>query len=82
MPTSSTGARLSAWLSRHPYQTLLIAAGVGYVVAGGLFTRLTFNALRVGMRVGALPILQRELLGLADTTLGVQPDVSSPAHHA
>lgn len=42
---------------RHPYQSLFIAAGVGYVLGGGLFTKLTMRVLRTGMRIGALPIV-------------------------
>jgi len=54
---------------RHPYQSLLIAAGVGYVLGGGLFTPLTMRVLRTGMRIGALPIVQRELLAVAEAAL-------------
>jgi hypothetical protein len=56
-------------MTRHPYQTLLIAAGVGYVLGGGLFTRLTANVFRVGMRVGGHPLVQRELFGVAQALL-------------
>lgn len=55
---------LSARVRERPYQSLLIAAGVGYVLGGGLFTRLTYNTVRIGLRVGA-PLLQRQILGAA-----------------
>lgn len=64
-------------VERNPYQSLLIAAGIGYVLGGGLFTRLTMNALRLGLRVGAIPILQRELVGVAEAALGARPPDSS-----
>ena len=70
-------------MQRNPYQTLLIAAGVGYILGGGLFTRLTMNVLRVGVRVGALPIVQRELIGVAEAALGAPSryqDNSSPSN--
>lgn len=60
--SNAAGLDLAGRFARHPYQALLVAAGVGYVLAGGLFTRLTFNVLRVGIRMGALPIVQRKLL--------------------
>jgi hypothetical protein len=64
-------------IERHPYQALLIAAGVGYVLGGGLFTRLTLNVFRVGMRVGALPIVQRQLLGAAEAAMSARTTDSS-----
>lgn len=66
---------LSGRMQRHPYQTLLIAAGVGYILGGGLFTRLTLNVLRVGVRMGALPLVKRELFGAAEAALN--PPLSS-----
>ncbi|HWV38764.1 MAG TPA: hypothetical protein VN033_09850 [Vulgatibacter sp.] len=45
-------------LREHPYRTLAIAAGVGYVAGGGLFTPLTAAMLRVGVRAMAIPAFQ------------------------
>ena len=53
----------------HPYQTLLIAAGVGYVLGGGLFTRFTMSILRAGVRMGALPLVRRALFDAAEFAL-------------
>lgn len=72
-----TGLDLAGRMQRHPYQTLLIAAGVGYILGGGLFTRLTLNVLRVGVRMGGLPIVQRQLLGVAEATLCARSNASS-----
>ena len=55
----------------HPYQTLLIAAGVGYVLGGGVFTRLTLTMLRAGVRMGALPLVRRALLDVAEVALSL-----------
>lgn len=63
---------------RHPYRSLLVAAGVGYVLGGGLFTRLTYNVVRAGLRVGALPVLQSQLAGLAVAALGAAQAGSTP----
>ncbi len=57
-------------VQQHPYQTLFIAAGVGYVLGGGLFTRLTLNALQLTARAASIPIVQREILGIAAAALG------------
>ena len=70
-------ASLSNSIQRHPYQSLLVAAGVGYVLGGGLFTRLTMRMLRVGIRMGALPIVQRGLLGVADAALSASTNAAS-----
>lgn len=59
-------------MRRHPYQTMLVAVGVGYVLGGGLFTKLTLNALRLGARVGGLPMVQRELLCVAEAALNAR----------
>ncbi len=68
---------ISGRMTRHPYQTMLIAAGVGYVLGGGLFTRLTGNMFRVGIRVGSHPLIQRELLGAAEALLRGRSNSSS-----
>ena len=49
-----------------PVLMLLGAAGVGYLLAGGLFTPTTGRLLRAGMRLAALPLVRDELLGLLE----------------
>lgn len=56
----------------HPYQALFVAAGVGYVLGGGLFSRLTLTVVRLGMRVGTLPVVQRELVRVAEAAMGAR----------
>jgi hypothetical protein len=55
-------------VQRYPYGALAAAAGIGYVLAGGLFTRLTARILKLGVRVAApivaWPLLEHELLEL------------------
>jgi hypothetical protein len=51
-------------VEKHPYGTLAVAAGAGYVLAGGLFTRLTARLLKLGVSVGA-PLAAWSLLGKA-----------------
>ena len=71
---------LSQRAMAHPYQTLLIAAGVGYVLGGGLFTRLTMSMLRAGVRMGVLPLVRRALLDAAEVALAL-PAQSHPTQN-
>ena len=70
MAKNTVARALSLQLHHHPYRTLLAAAGFGYVLGGGLFTRFTFKMLRIGARMGALPLVSRELAGVAEVALG------------
>ncbi len=45
---------------RHPYRRLATAAGVGYVIGGGLASRLTKVMLDIGGRL-AIALVAREL---------------------
>jgi hypothetical protein len=57
------------FVDRHPYGTLAAALGVGYVLAGGLFTpltgRLVRSSLRLGLRLAVLPYLEQQAVDLA-----------------
>jgi len=51
-------------VQRNPYGMVAGALAVGFVLGGGLFTRLTASIAGTGLRMGlaaALPLLQREL---------------------
>jgi hypothetical protein len=55
---------LDARLQRNPYGMVVGAVAVGFVLGGGLFTRLTARIAGAALRIGlmaALPLLQREL---------------------
>ena len=60
---------VSRRVRQHPYATLAAAVGVGYVLGGGLFTRLTARLVRAGGRVGAdlaaIPLLAKAVTSLA-----------------
>lgn len=45
-------------LEERPYRTLAIAFGVGYLSAGGLFTRFTGKLVGLGLRALVLPAAQ------------------------
>jgi hypothetical protein len=51
-------------LARNPYGTVAGAIAVGFVLGGGLFTRLTARVVGAGLRIGltsALPFLTEVL---------------------
>lgn len=51
-------------VERHPYRMMAGAFGTGFVLGGGLFTRLTGQIVGAVLRVGvvaALPRLEKEL---------------------
>ncbi len=53
-------------VQKHPYLMLAAAAGVGYILGGGLFTTLTARLLRVGVRLAAIPFVKDELANIAE----------------
>lgn len=59
---------LKTGLERNPYGVVAGAVGVGFILGGGLFTRLTGRLFGAAVRVAfaaALPYLQEELLSVA-----------------
>lgn len=51
--------------TQHPLRTVGIALGVGYVLGGGLTTRLTFSMLGAATRLTTLLMLSREVYELS-----------------
>jgi len=72
-------------VDRHPYGSLAAAVGIGYVLGGGLFSPLTARivglGIRMGLRLAAIPFLQRELFGFAAALGGADEsdDADRPA---
>lgn len=58
-------------LDERPWRTLGLAVGAGYILGGGLLTPLTFrlltSAVKIGVRVAALPIVGEEIKGFVET---------------
>src|SRR5256885_16839986 len=52
-------------VQRNPFLMVAAAAGVGYVLGGGLFSPLTGKLLRIGMRAAIIPLVKSQLQGLA-----------------
>jgi hypothetical protein len=56
-------------VDEHPYRTVLVAAGVGYVLGGGLFSPLTRHLLRLGFRVALVPMAKSLLQDVTEGEL-------------
>jgi hypothetical protein len=60
-------------VERSPYAMMAGAVGCGYVLGGGLFSPLSARiaelGLRVGVRLVAIPLVQRRLLGFAEAAM-------------
>jgi hypothetical protein len=53
-------------LERHPFRTLALSAGAGFLLAGGLFSRLTFRLISFGARLAILPAIAAEIAAVRD----------------
>ena len=96
---SEARERLGAWtetLARqtkeHPVRSLAVAVGVGFVLGGGLFSRITARLVgagaRVGLRMAVVPLMAQGLIALGEGLLTPRPPAvevgnhSSDPHHA
>jgi hypothetical protein len=50
---------------RNPIAMVVAAAGIGYVLGGGLFSPLTGKLLRYGLRLAVIPLVKSQLANLA-----------------
>ena len=72
---SDTGARLNSALDlanrvqRAPIASVLVAAGIGYVIAGGLFSPVTKKALKIGLRLALIPFIKGQLSAIAGSAV-------------
>ncbi len=48
-------------IQAHPFRAILIGAGIGYVLGGGLFSSLTRRMLRIGSRALIVPIVRGQV---------------------
>jgi hypothetical protein len=85
-PLAEVAADFGALVAAHPAGAMAAALGVGYLVGGGVFTRLTSRLLRLALRVGVqfavLPVLEQELATLAGVgkTPVSNPDLAEKTH--
>lgn len=52
-------------VQRNPVAMVLAAAGVGYVLGGGLFSPLTARMARIGLRLALIPLVKSQLSNIA-----------------
>lgn len=48
-------------MESQPYPTLLVAAGIGFLASGALFSRFTVRAIGMAMRVVIVPALEKQV---------------------
>ncbi len=61
---------LAYYYEQNPYAVLGAAAGLGYILGGGLFTPFTRRLLRVGLKTMAIPVAAKQLKELAQNAGG------------
>lgn len=70
-------------MERAPIAMVAAAAGVGYVLGGGLFTPFTARVLGLGLRVGlrlvVMPLLAERLVGFAQGDVAPETPVGTHA---
>jgi len=60
-------------VQRNPIGMAAAAAGLGYVLGGGLFSPLTGRLLKYGVRIALIPFLKNQLIAMAGAQAGEQP---------
>ncbi len=76
------GAALRAQVHVRPYQTVLIAAGVGYVLGGGLAAPLTRRLLRLALRNFVLPALAEPFGNVVNSVVAASTPIADAAKTA
>jgi hypothetical protein len=54
---AALGTALTSQVRAHPYQSLLVAGGIGYALAGGLLAPAASRLLRSGARFLIMPMM-------------------------
>src|SRR5262245_50842885 len=60
---------LAGRIERNPIGTVLAAAGIGFVLGGGLFRPLAGRVIGAGLRLALVPLLRDQLVQLAEPYL-------------
>ena len=61
----SQAVDLRGRVNRNPIAMICVAAGVGYVLGGGLFSPTTSRLLKLGMRLAIIPFVKSQLATMA-----------------
>jgi hypothetical protein len=73
----SKAVDLRGRVQRNPFIMVAAAAGVGYILGGGLFSPLTGKLLKLGLRAAIVPLVKSQLAGLAGAAEGVAGEGSA-----
>jgi hypothetical protein len=65
-------------VDRNPIGMVLAAAGIGYVLGGGLFSPLTGKAVRIGLRLALIPMIKSQLANIAGSAHAAGEGASGP----
>lgn len=69
LPVGEASNRLGEAMAEHPLVFVGAAFGLGYILAGGLFTPTTNRMLRLGLKVAAIPVVRNQLLNVAEAAV-------------
>jgi hypothetical protein len=89
--SSEARQRIGTWRDRlvrqtkeHPGRMVAAALGAGFVLGGGLFSRITArivgNGLRIGLRMAVVPFVTQSLLALGGGALMQGTDAGEDDH--
>jgi hypothetical protein len=82
-PRESWVATLTRQTQEHPGRTVALAVGAGFVLGGGLFSRLSMRVagagLRIAVRAAMVPAIRQGVVALAEDLLRKTADVGADA---
>ncbi len=61
----SQAVDLRGRVQRNPVAMVCVAAGIGYVLGGGLFSPTTARLLKIGVRLALIPFVKSQLSNMA-----------------
>ena len=66
-------------VQRNPIAMVAAAAGLGYILGGGLFSPMTARLVRYGLRLAIIPLVKSQLAGIVGGAGSQAGEGSSPS---